>query len=123
MEFDELSSRVIGCAIEVHRQLGPGLLESVYRRCLLHELTEGGLRAEGERAVGIRYKGVDFDCGYRVDILVEAVLIVELKAVDALLPIHEAQLLTYLKLSGLKTGLLVNFNSRSLRHGIRRLVL
>jgi GxxExxY protein len=123
MEFDVVSGRVIGCAIEVHRHLGPGLLESVYRRCLLHELADAGLRAEGERAVRIRYKGIDFECGYRVDILVEDELIVELKAVDALLAIHEAQLLTYLKLSGLKTGLLVNFNSRSLRKGIRRLVL
>jgi GxxExxY protein len=122
MEFDELSNRVIGCAIEVHRQLGPGLLESVYRRCLVHELTVAGLRAEGERAVEIRYKGIDLDCGYRIDTLVENELIVELKAVDALLAIHEAQLLTYLKLSGLRTGLLLNFNSRTLRDGIRRLV-
>ena len=123
MEFDELSNRVIGCAIEVHRQLGPGLLESVYQRCLAYELVQAGLRAETERAIGIRYKQIELDCGFRVDVLVEDELIVELKAIDALLPIHEAQLLTYLRLSGLKTGLLVNFNSRALRSGIRRFVL
>lgn len=123
MEFDALSNRVIGCAIEVHRQLGPGLFESVYQRCLVHELTGAGLQVETERALGIRDKGVDLDCGFRVDVLVEGKLIVELKAVDALLPIHEAQLLTYLRLSGLKVGLLMNFNSQVLRNGIRRLVL
>ncbi|MBX3690213.1 GxxExxY protein [Dokdonella sp.] len=123
MEFDELSNRVIGCAIEVHRQLGPGLLESVYQRCLTYELVQAGLRVETERAIGIRYKQIELNCGFRVDVLVEEELIVELKAVDALLPIHEAQLLTYLRLSGLKVGLLMNFNSRVLRNGVRRLVL
>lgn len=123
MEFDELSNRVIGCAIEVHRQLGPGLLESVYQRCLTYELVQAGLRVETERAIGVRYKQIELDCGFRVDVLVEEELVVELKAVDALLPIHEAQLLTYLRLSGLKIGLLMNFNSRVLRNGVRRLVL
>jgi len=123
MEFDGLSRSVIGSAIEVHRQLGPGLLESVYQRCLAHELTSAGLAVEVERAVAIHYKGVDLDCGFRIDILVERTLIVEIKAVEVRLPVHDAQLLTYLKLSGLKTGLLLNFNSRSMRHGIRRIVL
>lgn len=123
MEFDELSNRVIGCAIEVHRQLGPGLLESGYQRCLTYELVQAGLRVETERAIGIRYKQIELNCGFRIDVLVEEELIVELKAVDALLPIHEAQLLTYLRLSGLKIGLLMNFNSRVLRNGVRRLVL
>jgi GxxExxY protein len=95
----------------------------VYRRCLVHELVGAGLLAESERAVAVRYKEIDLDCGFRIDILVEDELIGELKAVDTLLAIHEAQLLTYLKLSGLKTGLLLNFNSRTLRDGIRRLVL
>jgi len=123
MEFDGLSRSVIGSAIEVHRQLGPGLLESVYQRCLAHELTSAGLAVEVERAVAIHYKGVDLDCGFRIDILVERTLIVEIKAVEVRLPVHDAQLLTYLKLSGLKTGLLLNINSRSMRHGIRRIVL
>ena len=123
MEFDGLSRTVIGSAIEVHRQLGPGLLESVYQRCLAYELSSAGLLVEVERAIGIRYKDIDLDCGFRIDMLVERTLIVEIKAVEAWLPVHEAQVLTYLKLSGLKTGLLLNFNSRSMRHGIRRIVL
>ena len=123
MQFHGLSRTVIGSAIEVHRQLGTGLLESVYQRCLAYELSSAGLLVEVERAVGIRYKDIDFDCGFRIDMLVERTLIVEIKAVEAWLPVHEAQVLTYLKLSGLKTGLLLNFNSRSMRHGIRRIVL
>ncbi|HEU4663424.1 MAG TPA: GxxExxY protein [Dokdonella sp.] len=123
MEFDGLSRTVIGSAIEVHRQLGPGLLESVYRRCLAHELSSAGLSVEAERAVGIRYKGIDLACGFRIDILVERSLVVEIKAVEAWMPVHDAQVLTYLKLAGLKTGLLLNFNCRSMRHGIRRIVL
>ena len=123
MEFDALSRRVIGCAIDVHRQLGPGLLEAVYQRCLAYELVQAGMRVEVERPVGIRYKAIELECGFRIDMLVERELIVELKAVEVLLPIHEAQLLTYLKLSGLKTGLLINFNNKILKNGIRRLVL
>lgn len=123
MEFDDLSNRVIGCALEVHRQLGPGLLESVYQRCLAHELARAGIGVEVERPIGIRYKEIEIECGFRIDMLIERALIVELKAVEVVLPIHEAQLLTYLRLSGLKTGLLMNFNSRVLRKGIRRLVL
>lgn len=122
-QFDALSHRVIGCAIEVHKQLGPGLLESVYRACLAHELSISGCLCELERPIGVRYKDVELDCGFRMDLLVEQVLIVELKSVEALLPVHQAQLLTYLKLSGLRRGLLINFNSKVLRDGIRRLVL
>lgn len=122
-EFDALSHRVIGCAIEVHKQLGPGLLESVYRTCLAHELSVAGCLCEQEKPIGVRYKEVELDCGFRMDLLVERALIVELKAVDALLPVHQAQLLTYLKLSGLRKGLLINFNSKILRNGIRRVVL
>ncbi|MFC4819169.1 GxxExxY protein [Dokdonella ginsengisoli] len=123
IEFDDLSNRVIGCALEVHRQLGPGLLESVYQRCLAYELVSSGIQVEVERPMRVRYKEIDIDCGFRVDMLIERELIVELKAVDTLLPIHESQLLTYLKLSGRKIGLLMNFNSGMLKKGIRRLVL
>jgi GxxExxY protein len=120
--FDELSHRVIGCAIEVHRQLGPGLLESVYRTCLAHELALADCLCELEKAVPVRYKEVELDCGYRMDLLVDRKLVVELKSVEMLLPVHNAQILTYLKLSGLTTGLLINFNSKILRDGIRRFV-
>lgn len=122
-DFDALSHRVIGCAIEVHRQLGPGLLESAYRACLAHELAVTGFVCEQERPVPVNYKGVDLDCGFRMDLVVERELVVELKSVEALLPVHTAQLLTYLRLSGLHKGLLVNFNSKVLRDGIRRLVI
>lgn len=121
-DFDALSHQVIGCAIEVHRQLGPGLLESAYRTCLAHEVSTAGLRCEVERPVPIRYKDVELECGFRMDLVVERELVVELKSVEALLPVHTAQLLTYLRLSGLHKGLLINFNSKVLRDGIRRLV-
>jgi GxxExxY protein len=123
VEFDELSHRVIGCAIEVHRQLGPGLLESAYRTCLGYELQNTGLRFDLERAIGIRYKDVDLDCGFRLDLVVEDALVVELKTVERLLPIHSAQLLTYLRLTKVKVGLLINFHTRALRDGIKRLVI
>lgn len=123
MEFDALSNRVIGCAIEVHQQLGPGLLESAYRQCLMFEINAAGLFCETEKAVPVRYKDVDLSCGFRMDVVVENELVVELKSVDVLLRVHEAQLLTYLKLSGLRTGLLINFNSKVLHRGVRRFVL
>ena len=123
MEFDGLSTRVIGCAIEVHRQLGPGLLESAYRRCLAHELQAAALGFEAERQMPVHYKGIDLECGFRIDLLVENALVVELKAVDRLLPIHDAQVLTYLRMAKLKVGLLINFQTRVLRDGIRRFVL
>ena len=110
MEFDELSNRIIGCAIEVHRELDPGLLESTYEQCLAHELKLNGILFRLQHSQPAKYKGVRLDCGYRVDLLVENELIIELKSVDQLKPIHEAQLLTYMKLAGVKTRPLRNFN-------------
>jgi len=123
MEFDELSGRVIGCALEVHKQLGPGLLESAYERCLSYELLCAGILHETQKELPIDYKGTKLDCGYRVDLFIDDKLIVELKAVEKLLPIHEAQILTYMKLAGVKTGLLMNFNVVRLKDGIKRFVL
>ncbi|MCB2156399.1 GxxExxY protein [bacterium] len=123
MQFDPLSRRVIGCAIEVHRELGPGLLENTYENCLMREFELAGISAKHQLALPVRYKGVDIDCAYRIDILVEDELVLELKSVEALLPIHEAQLLTYLKLAKMRTGLLINFNSEVLKDGIKRRVL
>jgi GxxExxY protein len=123
MELADLSDRVIRCAIEVHRCLGPGLLESAYSQCLAYELAAAGITFEREKAVGVTYKEVQIDCGFRLDMLVENCMIVELKATDRLLPIHRAQLLTYLRISKMKVGLLINFNSRVLKDGLLRLVL
>jgi len=109
-EFEAISHQVIGCAIEVHRTLGPGLLESSYQRCLSRELELNGIAHNCEVPLPIEYKGICLDCGYRVDVLISNQLIVELKSVKKIEPIHEAQLLTYLKLSKIKTGLLINFN-------------
>lgn len=123
IEFEELSKTVIGCAIEVHRGLGPGLLESAYEQCLAHELRLKGVAFELQKVMPVEYKGVQIDCGYRLDLLVDGKLIIELKAVAAVEPIHEAQILTYLKLAKVKTGLLINFNVPQLRDGIKRFVL
>jgi GxxExxY protein len=123
MEFDALSNQVIGCAIEVHRELGPGLMESTYEQCLAYELSHAGLEFKLQLPLPVRYKGIQLDCGYRIDVLVRDTLILELKSVDALVNIHQAQLLTYMKLSGIKTGLLINFNVAQLKSGIRRFVL
>lgn len=120
---DPLSAKVIEGAIEVHRALGPGLLESAYEECLCHELWSAGLTFERQVPSPVVYKGIHLDCGYRLDVVVERCLILELKTVEKMIPIHEAQLLTYLKLSGLRTGLLSNFNSAVLRDGIRRMVV
>lgn len=122
-QFDALSNRVIGCALEVHRQLGPGLLESAYEQCLARELTLQGIHFQVQAGLPVEYKGVRIDCGYRLDLLVEGELIVELKAVKELEPIHEAQLITYLKLAKVRTGLLINFNVRVLKDGINRFVV
>ena len=122
MKVNELTEQIIGAAIDVHRSLGPGLLESTYEACLLHELAARELSAERQKALPVSYKGVRIDCGYRVDLLVEGEVSVELKAVSRLEPIHEAQLLSYLKLSGCHVGLLINFNVTQLRTGVRRLV-
>ncbi|MGD1102682.1 MAG: GxxExxY protein [Terriglobia bacterium] len=122
MEINQLTERVIGACIEIHKTLGPGLLESAYEECLCHELRLAGLGFERQRPLPVAYKGVQLDCGYRLDVVVENKLVVELKSVDMLAPIHEAQLLTYLKLSGLTVGLLINFNVPVLRRGIKRIV-
>ena len=123
MEFDELSRRVIGCAIEVHRNLGPGLLESTYCQCLAYELSHAHLPFQMEVALPVRYKDVLLDCGYRIDLLVSADLIVEVKSVETILPIHQAQLLTYMRLAKIPIGLLINFNVTKLQNGIKRFVL
>jgi GxxExxY protein len=121
--FWGLSEQVIGACIEVHRALGPGLLESAYEESLAHELSLQGVRFEHQRPVPISYKGMELAHGYRLDFLVAGVLVLEIKAVETLLPLHEAQLLTYLKLTGLPIGLLVNFHAETLRRGLRRLTL
>lgn len=123
MEFDAMSNQVIGCALEVHRQLGPGLLESTYEACLAYELEQAGLGVQRQMPMPVTYKNVKLDCGYRVDLLVEGQLIVELKSVERVLPIHEVQLLSYLKLANVSVGLLVNFNVGLLKDGIKRMVL
>jgi GxxExxY protein len=123
MEFDALSNRVIGCAIEVHRVLGPGLLESTYEQCLARELTLADIAFKLQWPLPVKYKGIHLDCGYRVDVLVDDVLILELKAVEHVLGIHHAQLLTYMKLASIQTGLLINFNVPVLKDGLQRFVL
>ena len=120
---EDRSETVIGALIEVHRALGPGLLESAYEACFCHELRLRGLAFERQRPVGISYKGLIIDCGYRVDVVIEGQILVQLKAIERLLPVHAAQILTSMKLSAVRTGLLVNFNVTSLRQGLRRLSL
>ena len=119
-ELNELSRLVIGAALEVHRELGAGLLEAVYEQCLAHELALLGISVERQLGLPIRYKGIELDAGYRLDLLVANALIVEVKAVESLLPVHSAQLLTYLKLAICRLGLLLNFNVPVMRDGIRR---
>ncbi len=123
MEFDELSRSVIGCAIEVHRNLGPGLLESTYRQCLACELSHAEIAFQMEVPLPVRYKDILLDCGYRIDLLISDDLIVEIKSIEALLPIHQAQILTYMRLASVPLGLLINFNVTKLQSGIRRFVL
>ena len=120
---EEMSPRLIGLAIDVHRYLGPGLLESAYEECLCVELAEANIAYERQVAVPIVYKGVRLDCGYRMDLVVDRCLVVEIKAIERLMPIHSAQILTYLRLSGHKVGLLMNFNAILLKDGLRRFVL
>ena len=121
--LNQLTHEVIGAAIEVHRKLGPGLLESAYRKCLCHELTLRGVKFEDEYPLPLEYKGIRFECGYRVDILVAGLVAVEVKSIQALAPIHEAQLLTYLRVGGWRLGLLINFNVEILKNGIRRKIM
>ena len=120
---DALTERIIGCAIEVHRTLGPGLLESAYQHCLAHELSSCDLNTVAEVPLPIQYKGISLECGYRIDLLIENTVILELKAVEKLLPLHQAQLLSYMKLAGIETGLLVNFHVQRLTDGIKRMKL
>jgi GxxExxY protein len=122
MEINELSSKIIGAAIEVHKNLGPGLLESAYEECLCFEFELRGLSFERQKALPIIYKGKQLDCGYRLDVVVEYKIIVELKSCEKIEPIHTAQLLTYLKLAKLNLGLLLNFNVPFMRDGIVRVV-
>jgi GxxExxY protein len=122
-EKDPRTSPIIGAAIEVHRQLGPGLLESAYEQCLCHELHLRGLPFECQVDLPVSYKGLKLDCGYKIDLVVASEVIVELKSIERILPVHEAQLLTYLKISGKRVGLLINFNSSLLTQGIIRRVL
>jgi GxxExxY protein len=122
-DINQLTETVIGCAIEVHRALGPGLLESAYETCLCRELSLQNLLFECQKPIALEYKGVKLDCGYRADIVVDRRLLLEVKAVDQLAAIHDAQLLSYLKLTGLNVGLLINFNVPVLTQGLRRKVL
>jgi len=119
-DINKLTGEVIGAAIEVHKALGPGLLESAYEKCLCRELDLRNISHENQKDLPVAYKGVMLDCGYRLDVIVLNKLIVELKACESLLPIHEAQVLTYLKLTGIKIGLLINFNVPVLKDGIKR---
>ena len=122
MSENEISSKIIGAAIEVHKQLGPGLLESTYETCLAYELKQMGLDVKQQQALPVVYKEVKLDAGYRIDLLIENKVIIEIKSVDALADIHTAQLLTYLKLKDLKLGLLINFNSVRAVDGLKRIV-
>jgi len=123
MEINEITQKIIGCAIEVHKNLGPGLLESAYEECLAFDLTKAGLSIKRQQPVPVVYRDIKLDCGYRIDILVEKCVVIELKVVDEFNPVHQAQILTYMKFSDMKVGLLINFNITVLKNGIRRFVL
>jgi GxxExxY protein len=122
-ERDPRTAAIIGAAIEVHRSIGPGLLESAYEECLCHELHLRGLSFQRQVALPVSYKGLKLDCGYKIDLIVESEIVVELKSIEKIIPVHEPQLLTYLKISGKRVGLLINFNSALLTQGIIRSVL
>jgi GxxExxY protein len=121
-EYEDLTERVIGCGIRVHEQFGPGLIESIYRRCIEIELQDSGLEFDTGRRIPLVYKGIDLGCVYEADLMVAKVLVLELKAVERLAPVHQSQVITYLKLTGCPVGLLMNFNVQYLKDGIRRLV-
>lgn len=122
MKMYEITKKIIGCAIEVHRSLGPGLLESAYEECLAYELEKAGLKTKRQIPAPVVYKDVKLDCGYRIDMLIENLIVIELKVVDEINPVHEAQVLTYMKFSKMNIGLLINFNVTSLKNGIRRFI-
>ena len=123
MLYEEITSKIINLAIEVHKELGPGLLESVYSECLFFELVNAGIAVKKELELPVNYKNCKINCGYRMDMVVDGNVLIELKSVEKILKIHEAQTLTYLKLSGIKVGLLINFNSIMLKDGIKRFIL
>ena len=123
MKTNRITEIIIGCAIDVHRQLGPGLLESAYEQCLCFELAKAGLAFERQKPVPVLYKEIKLDCGYRMDILVENEVVVELKTVESLNPVHQAQILTYMKFADKNTGLLINFYVSVLKNGLKRYVL
>ena len=123
MTENEIANKVIGLAIEVHKALGPGLLESAYKECLFYKIKQAGFVVEKEKPMPLVFEEVKLDCGYRIDILVENKLVIELKAVEALNDVHLAQILTYLKLGNFKLGLLINFNVSLLKNGIRRVII
>jgi len=120
MEINKITEIIIGCAIEVHKSLGPGLLESAYEECLCFELQQAGLKVERQKPVPVVYKDIKLDCGYRIDVLVENQIIIELKTVDTFNPVHEAQILTYMKFANKNLGLLINFNVTLLKNGLKR---
>ena len=121
--INDITKSIIGCAMNVHTQLGPGLLESAYEECLAYSLKEKGFKISRQKAIPVIFEEIHLNCGYRIDILVEDKIIIELKAVDAFNPVHEAQILTYMKFSNKKLGLLINFNVTSLKNGIKRFIL
>lgn len=123
MELNDLTYKIIGCVYKVHSELGPGLLESTYEICLEYELLKANLQVEKQKGLPVIYDEVKLDAGYRIDLLVNKQVILELKAVDELAPIHQAQVMTYLKLSGLKLGLLLNFNVKDMKNGIKRIIM
>lgn len=120
-EINKLTEKIIGAAIEVHRALGPGLLESAYEACLVYELTELGLKVDAQKPIPLVYKSITLDCGYRLDLLVEDTVVVEIKSIEKILPVHKAQVISYLKLAKLPLGLLINFNVNLLKWGIERI--
>jgi GxxExxY protein len=120
---EELTEKLIAAAIEVHRHLGPGLLESAYEECYCHELSLQNIVFEKQKSLPLEYKGIKLDCGYRMDIVADNKVVIEFKCVEEIMPVHEAQLLTYLKLSGLKVGFIMNFHTARMKDGIRRMVL
>jgi GxxExxY protein len=122
MKINEITQKIIGCAIEVHRNLGPGLLESAYEECLAFELEKAGLNIKRQVPTPVVYKDVKLDCGYRIDMLIENLVVIELKVVDEINPVHEAQILTYMKFPKMNIGLLMNFNVTVLKNGIRRFI-
>ena len=123
LHHEELTEKLIAGAIEVHRHLGPGLLESAYEECYCHELMLRDVPLERQKPIPLEYKGINLECGYRMDVVADRKAVVEVKCVEKILPVHEAQLLTYLKLSNLKVGLIINFHSQFIKDGIKRLVL